>query len=232
MVGELPSGTLLREQTLARSLGVSRGPLREAIRQLEGRMLVQRKPNIGASVVELSRRDLQEIWIMREALEGVACGLAASHITDEELAELRRIVALHEQEITTGAPVGYGVSPETDFHFRIMRASRNQRLVQVICGDLHYLLKVYRYRLSTNSPQRAAQALEEHREILAALAKRDPALAEAAMRRHIQSSLANILNAASSTGKELDLNATPAVPSELLPAKAEKPASRAAAARR
>jgi DNA-binding GntR family transcriptional regulator len=214
LVGELPGGTLLREQTLARSLGVSRGPLREAIRQLEGRMLLQRKPNVGASVVELSLRDLKDVWIMREALEGVACGLAAQNITDEELAQLKRILKMQEDLADSATfPQTYEESPEYDFHYRIMQASRSPRLIQVICGDLHYLLKVYRYRLSAANPRRAPQALREHRAILKALAARDPEQAEAAMRKHLRNSLKNIIDS-----------------NESLPAKPEVKTAAAAAA--
>jgi DNA-binding GntR family transcriptional regulator len=218
LVGDLPGGTLLREQTLARSLGVSRGPLREAIRQLEGRMLLQRKPNVGASVVELSLKDLKEIWIMREALEGIACGLAAKNITDEEIAELKRIMKMQEElEEHDHFADSYEESPEFDFHYKIMQASRAQRLVQLICGDLYYLLKVYRYRVSAANPRRPAEALKEHRAILKALVRRDSAEAEAAMRKHLRNSLANMIEA--SEEAKLDLNAKPATPVSLAPAK-------------
>src|SRR5690606_39875037 len=74
--GQLEPGAKLSEQGLAASLGVSRGPLREAIRRLEGRKLLERTPNIGVRVAQLSPKDLNEILQVREALEGMACGLA------------------------------------------------------------------------------------------------------------------------------------------------------------
>jgi len=223
MTGELAGGTLLREQTLARSLGVSRGPLREAIRQLEGRMLLQRKPNVGASVVELSQKDLKEIWVLREALEGIACGLAAANITDEEIAALERIVEFQERDLRSDNwGHTYEGSPEFDFHYKIMQASRNQRLVQLICGDLHYLLKVYRYRGTSANLKRASDALVEHRTILKALAKRDPVQAEAAMRAHIRKSLENFLKGNHIFADEIDLNAIPMAPPGYNPKGAKK----------
>jgi DNA-binding GntR family transcriptional regulator len=207
LIGELPGGTLLREQTLARSLGVSRGPLREAIRQLEGRMLLQRRPNVGASVVELSLKDLKEIWVIREALEGVACGLAAVNITDAELAELKQILRKHEElSESDHFPASYEESPEYDFHYKIVQASRAQRLAQLICGDLYYLIKVYRYRISSANPRRTPEALKEHRAIIRALAKHDSAGAEAAMREHLRNSLTNMIKASEAT---VDLNGVP-----------------------
>jgi DNA-binding GntR family transcriptional regulator len=76
--GDLQPGSRLSEQGLAVSLGVSRGPLREAIRRLEGRKLLERTPNIGVRVARLSLKDLHEVLQIREALEGMACGLAAA----------------------------------------------------------------------------------------------------------------------------------------------------------
>ena len=96
--GDLQPGSKVREQTLATSLGVSRGPLREAIRRLEGRKLLQRTPNIGVSVAALSPADLYEVLQLREVLEGLACRLAAEQMTDEELKALSGLLEQHEQQ--------------------------------------------------------------------------------------------------------------------------------------
>src|SRR6201995_5474217 len=90
--GDLQPGRKLSEQALAASLGVSRGPLREAIRRLEGRKLLERTPNIGVRVASLSPNDLYEILQVREALEGMACGLAATNMTDDELEALTELL--------------------------------------------------------------------------------------------------------------------------------------------
>lgn len=185
MSGDLQPGSKLSEQALAASLGVSRGPLREAIRRLEGRKLLQRTPNIGVHVASLSPADLYEILQVREALEGMACALAAVNMTDAELKALAELLEQHQQQKSVQEGTGYyQESKDFDFHFRIVKGSRNQRLVQMLCEDLYYLLRVYRYKSSTK-PGRAKQALREHKDIVAALMRRDPVEAERKMRQHI-----------------------------------------------
>lgn len=184
--GQLEPGSRLSEQALATSLGVSRGPLREAIRRLEGRKLLERTPNIGVRVAALSLRDLNEILQVREALEGMACGLAALNLPDAEIAVLRKLLDDHEKQRSVQENRGYyQESKDFDFHFRIVAGSGNERLVQMLTGDLYYLLRVYRYKSSTK-PGRAMEALQEHRDIVAALERRDPAAAEQAMREHLR----------------------------------------------
>jgi len=183
--GDLQPGSKVREQTLATSLGVSRGPLREAIRRLEGRKLLQRTPNIGVSVAALSPADLYEVLQLREVLEGLACRLAAEQMTDEELESLSELLEQHEQQRSVQEGTGYyQESKDFDFHFRIVKGSRNARLVQILCDDLYYLLRVYRYKSSTK-PGRAKLALKEHKDVVAALMRRDPDDAERKMRLHI-----------------------------------------------
>src|SRR6201994_4649215 len=96
--GALAPGARLSEQGLAASMGVSRGPLREAIRRLEGRKLLQRTPNIGVRVAGLSPSDLFEVLQIREALEGMACALAAKNMSDEELSALAELLDQHQQQ--------------------------------------------------------------------------------------------------------------------------------------
>lgn len=183
--GDLQPGSKISEQALAASLGVSRGPLREAIRRLEGRKLLQRTPNIGVRVASLSPGDLYEVLQVREALEGMACALAAVNMTDDELEALSELLEQHQQQKSVQEGTGYyQESKDFDFHFRIVKGSRNARLVQMLCEDLYYLLRVYRYKSSTK-PGRAKQALREHKDIVAALMRRDPVDAERKMRLHI-----------------------------------------------
>ena len=183
--GDLQPGSKVREQTLATSLGVSRGPLREAIRRLEGRKLLQRTPNIGVSVAALSPGDLYEVLQLREVLEGLACRLAAERMTDAELQALSGLLEQHEQQRSVQEGTGYyQESKDFDFHFRIVKGSRNARLIQILCDDLYYLLRVYRYKSSTK-PGRAKLALKEHKDVVAALMRRDPDDAERKMRLHI-----------------------------------------------
>ncbi|MFT3966276.1 MAG: GntR family transcriptional regulator [Sphingobium sp.] len=184
--GTLEPGSRLSEQALAASLGVSRGPLREAIRRLEGRKLLERTPNIGVRVAALSPRDLKEILEVREALEGMACALAARNMTDGEIAALEGLIHDHgRQEAVREGKGYYQESKDFDFHFRIVTGAGNQRLKEMLLGDLYYLLRVYRYKSSTK-PGRATEALAEHEAIVAALKARDSAGAEAAMRAHLR----------------------------------------------
>ncbi|WP_089175901.1 GntR family transcriptional regulator [Bosea sp. AS-1] len=191
--GELAPGSRLSEQRLATAFGVSRGPLREAIRRLEGRQLLRRTTNIGVHVTELSHEDLAELMTVREALEGMACRLAAQTITQGQLVELEDLLAQHGRSQDVQAGTGYYQrTPDFDFHFRIVSASGNARLIQMLCTDMYDLLRIYRYRSSTRGG-RARDAYEEHCAILEALKKRDPEAAETAMRRHIQHSREHML---------------------------------------
>ncbi|MDE2303848.1 MAG: GntR family transcriptional regulator [Sphingomonadales bacterium] len=184
--GALAPGSRISEQALAASFGVSRGPLREAIRRLEGRKLLIRTANIGVRVAELSLRDLHEILVMREALEGMAAALAAQAMSDAEIADLQALVESHGRQKALREGTGYyQESHDEDFHVRIVRGSGNRRLAELLTGDLYYLLRVYRYRSSTR-PGRARAALDEHRAVVEAIARRDGAAAEAAMRAHLR----------------------------------------------
>lgn len=184
--GDLAPGAKISEQALARSLGVSRGPLREAIRRLEGRKLVFRTPHIGVRIADLSSKDLADLLSVREALEGIATRAAAENMSDVEIDDLSKLLTTHSQHKTFKAGKGYYQEAEDfDFHFRIVKASGNARLISMLCEDLYHLLRVYRYKASTRTG-RAAQALTEHQLIVEALKARDPDLAEQRMREHIR----------------------------------------------
>ncbi|MFT4025518.1 MAG: GntR family transcriptional regulator [Novosphingobium sp.] len=183
--GQIEPGSRLSEQGLAQSLGVSRGPLREAIRRLEGRKLLERTPNIGVRVAQVSLKDLNEILQMREALEGLACSLAAVNMPDSEIAALRKMLDLHEKQKSVQEAKGhYEEGKNLDFHSRIVAGSGNERLKEMLLGDFHYMLRVYRYKSRTR-PGRAVEVLREHRNIVTALERRDPVAAEQAMREHL-----------------------------------------------
>src|SRR5579871_5650190 len=92
--GEFEPGQKLSESDLARRLGISRGPLREALGRLEGR-LVTRTPRLGVSVIDFNRADLEHLFLVREALEGMAARLAAERMTAAELGRLRALLTHH-----------------------------------------------------------------------------------------------------------------------------------------
>ena len=190
--GDIPPGTRISEQFLCSTFGIGRGPLREAIRRLEGRRLVVRIPHAGVRVVSLSYEELIELYHVREALEGMACRLAAQNMTDEEIAGLRKVLAEHEQHSGLRANQSYYQQEgDLDLHYLIIHGSKNRTLSDMLCGDLYHLVRMYRYRFSS-TPKRPQQAFAEHHRIIEAIADRDGELAEMLMRRHISASRRNI----------------------------------------
>ncbi|MBY4675238.1 GntR family transcriptional regulator [Marinobacterium sp. CAU 1594] len=190
--GELSPGQKISEPELARNYGISRGPLREAIRRLEGWRLVERKPHVGARVVQLSARELIEIYRVREALEGMACRQAATDMPQEEIDDLRALLDAHEAGVDQQSGRAYFQKEgDLDFHYRIVQGSRNGKLLELLGGDLYHLVRMYRYQFSVSS-SRPKRALKEHRQIVDAIEARDPELAEMLMRRHISNARKNI----------------------------------------
>jgi len=124
--GDFEPGQAISEVQIAKQLGISRGPLREAMNRLEARNLVERRPRFGVQVVRLSQKDLAELFTMREALEGLACRLAATSMSDQEIAALSALLEEHGRSkgVRTGSDYYQGSANE-DFHFRIVRGSGN-----------------------------------------------------------------------------------------------------------
>src|ERR1700693_1891246 len=98
VTGELEQGQKLNEAELAERFGMGRGPLREALRHLEGMRLVTRVPNAGARVVVLDRKTLSDLYAVREALEGMACRIAATQMSDDEITQLSKLLDRHEAQ--------------------------------------------------------------------------------------------------------------------------------------
>ena len=180
ITGEFKPGERIPEAEIARQLGISRGPLSEALRRLEYR-LVTRTPRVGVSVIQITEKDLLELFAIREALEGLACRSAAERITNEELGSLERLLEGHDADPKVLSSKGYYQrSPNEDFHFQIVRCSRNERLEQLLMEELYNQLRLYRFQASTQ-PGRAGIAFEEHQAIFQALQARDPNRAESAI---------------------------------------------------
>lgn len=196
--GDLVPGERLQEAVLARQLGISRGPLREAIRRLEGRHLVVRIPHVGVKIANPSLEEILDVFLLREALEGVACRLAAERMSDQDIEELEGILDGHSAQPDVSSGGGYYQTPgDHDFHYKIIRGSQSSRLEDLLLGDLYHFLRIFRYRSSVKEG-RARAAHAEHLEIIAALRRRDALAAEAAMRHHVsnaRSSLARALDA-------------------------------------
>ena len=191
--GEFKPGERLSEALLARQFGISRGPLREALVRLEGRLVV-RKPHIGVSVIEFSAQNLRDSFVIREALEGMAARLAAENMSQAEIAELQAALAQHARDPALQKGAAYYPTPlAQNFHFMIVRGCKNQRLVEILLDQLRLQIWLHRYK-SKETPGHAKRAWEEHAEITEAIANRNPDRAEQAMRKHIRSYYNNFLS--------------------------------------
>lgn len=199
LLGDYPAGMKLSEQSLATELGVSRSPLREAFRRLEGKKLVVRRHNAGARVAEHSAKELREVLEIREALESYAARKAAENMSEEEKADLLRLVERQREYERLGTTVDRNQSPEQDFHLFLIRGSKNDRLSDMLYGDLYYALRVLRYRSSAHAG-RSRLAIEEHAVVATAIATGQPEVAEQAMRVHLRRSHENMLNAERTRG--------------------------------
>lgn len=193
LTGELAQGQKLSEQALSDRFGVSRGPLREAIRTLEGRQLLERTPFSGVRVVQLSLDDLEQLLSTREALEGMASRQAAENMTLHETRQLRACLATYEDSFRReGAGGVFRVrSVGDDLHMLIVRGSRNRWLIDIICNELYPLLQICRFQSTTvtlGTPQRIEAVRREHEAIIVAIERRDADAAEAAMRAHLVAS--------------------------------------------
>lgn len=190
--GELAPGSKITEPGLASTYGISRGPLREAMRRLEAHRLIERVPHVGARVVKLTMPELLELFDVREALESMAARLAAEHMTPEEVAGLRDVLAVHEsQSDLQRGEAYYQREGDLDFHYRIVKGSHNRMLVNLLCDDLYYLVRLYRTQFSA-SGARPHKAFVEHHRIVDAIEAGDAELAELLMRRHVAASRANV----------------------------------------
>ena len=189
--GQLSPGERMMEIQLAEEMGVSRTPIREAIRKLELEGLVLMIPRKGAYVAGLSMKDIADVFEIRRALEGLAAELAAERITDEELEELERYLVKIAEEIEA-QDLDKVVAIDTDFHTLIYNASRNQRLTQIISNLRE---QIQRFRTTSLSyPGRMKSALEEHRKIVEAIATRDGEMARKIAQEHIENAENSMLS--------------------------------------
>ena len=190
--GVLLPGAKISEPELARRFGISRGPLREAIRRLQERRLVTRLPRLGARVTRLSAAALSEIFMVREALEAMAAREAAKHITDDEIRHLRGLLELHEAQfdLPDGTRLPHAPDDE-DLHFCIVRCSHNQTLIDLLCGEYYQLVRLHRAQQKTILG-RSKRGFIEHCRIVDALADHDAELAELLMRRHVAAARASL----------------------------------------
>ena len=180
--GTYPRGEFLTELKLVNDLGVSRTPIREALRRLEQEHLIEMSSK-GIFVVGVTDKDLEDIYAVRLRIEGMASREVATYITDEELRELRETLELQEFYVTKkNADNIRGM--DSKFHKLLYRFSRSSVLYDTLM-PLHNKTQKYRQK-SVENESRASQSAKEHRAIYEAIAARDADLAEQLTIKHIE----------------------------------------------
>ncbi len=173
----------LMEIRLAEELGVSRTPIREAIRKLEQEGFVVMIPRRGAYVADISIKDISQVFEIRGALEELAAALAAERITENELEYLERMVVEIRTHIEN-KNMEKIVEADVNFHEVLYKASRNERLVEIINNLREQMLRFRSY--SMNQPGRLNKTWEEHRLMVEAIAARDAEKARAIAGMHME----------------------------------------------
>ncbi len=187
MTGQIKPGTRMMEIDLADSMGVSRTPVREAIRQLEKDNFVKIEPRKGAYVSDISPVDLENMLIVREPLEGLATFLAAKNMSDKEIDKIKKVNTEYEAALKSGDKEKL-IQSDTLFHNLITQGSKNPYLINILLNLQEQVLR-FRY-VYFKSIKRAADVVDEHRLILDSLAARN---AEEA-RRYSVSHIKNLKN--------------------------------------
>ncbi|MDO4966678.1 MAG: GntR family transcriptional regulator [Lachnospiraceae bacterium] len=188
--GELKPGERLMEIHLADQLGVSRTPIREAIRMLELEGLVIMMPRKGAMVASISKEDLKDVLEVRKALDRLAVSLACERITPDGLASLK-VAATNFKDVTKTLDSTKIAEADVAFHDEIHKASGNKRL-SVMVSNLAE--RIYRYRFEyIKESYDCVQLIEEHDEIVKCIEKGDKEGAVAAIDRHIDNQESSII---------------------------------------
>jgi len=188
--GTLNPGERLMEIQLAEELGVSRTPVREAIRKLELEGFVIMIPRRGTYVADLSIKDINEVFEIRTALDILAAGLAVERITEDELEQLERLL-VEIGKLIEGDDIDKIVEVDSQFHDVLYKASRNDRLVGII-NNLREQITRFR-SISIQYPGRMKVSIEEHRQLVEAIADRNTELAQQIAREHMENSEQTLL---------------------------------------
>ena len=191
MKGDLKPGERLMEIQLANKLGVSRTPIREALRKLELEGLVNMVPRKGAEVADITEKSLRDVLEVRKALEELSVQLACEKITEEEIEELKRVAerfkdTLDDQDVTKIAEA------DVAFHDVIYTATDNQKLI-LLLNNLRE--QMYRYRVEYLKKEEAyPQLIAEHEELIDNISKRNKEEATRIMCEHIDNQVATVIN--------------------------------------
>lgn len=179
---EFAPGAQLRVDELAERMGISRTPIREALLRLETEGLVRIVPRVGFFVAEITRRDLIELFEIRQLLESHATKRAAAQLTDEDLAFIDQLLEQARAAVAQGDLARFQET-EIAFHDFFVEHAQNRRLLALMASirDLTYRQRV----LSLASVENVRQSLVEHQRIAEALRQRDPELAGRRMAEHM-----------------------------------------------
>jgi len=182
----------LREITVGEELGVSRTPVREALRQLELEGLVKIIPNKGAYVTGITRKDVADIYKIRSMLEGMCARWATEHITGRQIEELEEVLLLSEFHLHKRNQGQTEQVTELDGKFhKVLYEASNSRILEHVLSDFHKYVQMAR-AMSVGEKDRAKKSVQEHREILEAIKKHDGDLAERLANRHILNVMENL----------------------------------------
>ncbi len=190
--GDLPQGSRLVETKLARQLGVSRTPVREAIHRLSVEGFVRLIPNQGAFVAEISLEDIEEVFQIRGVLEGLAVRLFVKSKDEEEVKELEEKIEEMRCAVEGKDIIAYS-DADAEFHRLIWLFSGNERLLKVLDGMVSYI-DAYRLK-SLYIPGVMETSFQDHIEIVELVKQGDAKKAEEVMRRHVDTVLEKILEA-------------------------------------
>lgn len=179
----------LREITIGEELGVSRTPVREALRQLELEGLVEIIPNKGAYVRGITAGDVKDIYVMRSLLEGLCARWATEHITEEQLSKMEEVILLSEFHLKEALP-DQVVRLDSRFHEILYEASDSKMMYHVL-SDFHKYVQMAR-KDSVMKKERAAQSIREHKAILNAIREKDADRAERLANEHMKNVIENL----------------------------------------
>lgn len=189
--GKYKENEELREITLGKELGVSRTPVREALRQLELEGLVKIVPNKGAYVTGILQKDVNDIYVIRSLLEGLCARWATEHITEEQIDKLEEIILLSEYHVSKKKELANQVVKlDGEFHEVLYEAS-NSRILEHVLSDFHKYVQLAR-KTSVENPERAEKSIAEHKEILQAIKEKDADKADSLTYAHIMNAMKNL----------------------------------------
>ncbi len=190
--GKYKENDELRENTIGKELGVSRTPVREALRQLELEGLVTIIPNRGAYVTGISHKDIWDIYMIRSMLEGLCARWASENISEAQLDELEEAILLSEFQMKkeSGFNAEQVAALDGRFHAILYEAS-GSRILSRELTDFHNYVQAAR-KSSVVSEDRARKSIREHRQILRAIRDRDAEMAEQLANEHIMHVMQNL----------------------------------------